>query len=543
MRQRLSSLPARLVMAAATLLLIGAVASLAAGDLGARSGGREYRTPGDLAALLADDEATVVVGEDGKPLLGKDGRPLRVGKDGRTIVDSKGRPVLDESGKPLQVGSDGTVHSGRTGDRTKPRKKKRPGRLPGKKPTTPDSGSREPVVVGIAYNDAERLNEIFARYGGRARASDGGSDTPAVADYINATGGIDGRPIELRLREYDTTDGRPYDVTFAEVCNTFAEGKRPVAVITIANDDELAPCLASKGIPMINDWPTAGTVAFQDLHAGHFFQPGSLALERFASPYVRTLAEENFFRGGARVALLRYSDAYTDAAVDSALRPALKQADVRLVAEEAVPYTRSVNDISGLLSRVGSAIVRFRAANVNRVISVDNTGQLIGLFMQAAEPQGYHPRYGLSSLNSPLFLRSSLPPDPLRGAVGIGWSPITDVAATDEGAVPQARVTCTQIFERAGVRELGDRSAYGQFGAYSRCSNLLMLRTALERVDASSAAAMRTALEALGGRHQSAVAMQSELSRSRHDGAQAYRVLRFVDGCNCFRYDGGPRQF
>jgi hypothetical protein len=163
------------------------------------------------------------------------------------------------------------------------------------------------------------------------------------------------------------------------------------------------------------------------------------------------------------------------------------------------------------------------------------------LFAQAAGPQGYYPRYGLSSQNSPLFIRSSLSPRDVQGAVGIGWSPITDVAAGQEGALPSTRVQCTDIFRRAGVQEIGDRTAYGQFGAFSRCSNLLMLRKALADHASDSPAALRAALEALGGSFDSAVAMQTSLSGARHDGAIGYRYLHFDDGCACFVYTGGVR--
>lgn len=523
---------------AVVVVALGAIASLLAGDLGATGQHPSYRTPRELARLLDSGPTTaVVVDAQGKPLRGRDGKPLRVTRHGR-IVDSKGRTVRHADGTPLRISSR-TLGKGRRLGRQRAAHpappatpKHRHAKAPG------NSATSAPIVIGVAYNDAERLNEIYARYGGHARASDGGVVARAVADYINATGGIGGRKLQLRLRQFDTTDGRPYDVTFAEVCNFFAEGTRPLAVIAVGQDDELAPCLASKNIALISDFPKAGSTAIQAQFP--FFQPGSLALDRFAAPYIQLLASQGFFKGG-RVGLLRYSDPQTDAVVDGFLRPALKAAGVKLTAEQAVPVTQNVNDISGLLTRIGSAIVRFRAAGVNRVISVDDRGDLIGLFMQAAGPAGYRPRYGLSSLNSPLFLRASLPPDELHGSIGMGWSPITDVAAAQEGPINATRALCDQIFQRAGVQDLGDRTAFGEYAAYSRCSNLLMLQKALAHSDATDPAQLRAAIEALGSRFQSAVAMSTDVGRGRDDGAASYRLLRFDDGCGCFRYDGAPR--
>jgi len=524
-------------VAVALLVAIAGAASLASGDLGARRD-RQYRSASELASLLGQEGGRVVVNTAGKTIVDQHGRRLHVSARG-TLVDARGRVVHDARGKALKVGPSGTLPAGaveKQGPVRQPRRRRAPRRR-----SEPGAGSGPPVVVGVAFNDAQKLDQVYARYGGKARASDGGLDTRAVADYINSTGGIGGRKLVLRLRQYDTTDGRPYDVTFAEVCQWFAQGERPVAVITIANDDELAPCLASKGIPLINDWPSAGSTGFQARFPSFFFQPGSVALDRFAVPYVSALKEQGFFAGSAKVGLLRYSDPDYDAAANRALKPALAAAGVKLAAEETVPVTKSVNDLSGLLSHVANAIVRFRSRGVNRVVSLDNTGQVVGLFAQAAGPQGYYPRYGLSSQNSPLFIRSSLSPRDVRGAVGIGWSPITDVAAGQEGPLPQTRVQCSDIFRRAGVQEIGDRSAYGQFGAFSRCGNLLMLRDALAHRVASSPTALRAALESLGSAFQSAVTMQTSLSGSRHDGASGYRLLRFEDGCACFAYYGGVR--
>jgi hypothetical protein len=534
--RRLLALRTRPWLAAALILAVGGAATLAAGDLGAGRA-RDYRTPSALASLLAQDSGQVVVDPSGKPLLDKYGKPVRVSSSG-TLVDSKGNPVRDAKGRVIRVGKDGRIPGG-TVDGTSPGSR-RGGSSP-RRGAAPVRGGGESVVVGVAYNDADRLDQVYARYGGKAKASDGGLDSRAVADYINSTGGIGGRRLVLRLREYDTTDGRPYDVTFAEVCQWFAQGARPVAVITIANDDELAPCLSSKGIPLINDWPSPGSSWFEARFPSFFFQPGSLALDRFAVPYVSALKEQRFFSGDVRVGLLRYSDPDYDATANRALKPALAAAGVRITAEEAVPVTKSVNDLSGLLSHIANAVVRFRARGVNRVVSIDNTGQVVGLFAQAAGPQGYYPRYGLSSQNSPLLIRASLSARDVRGAVGMGWSPITDVAAGQEGPLPATRVRCSEIFRRAGIQEIGDRSAYGQFGAYSRCSNLLMLREALAKRPGSSPSALRGALEALGTGFQSAVTMQTNLSGSRHHGAAGYRFLRFDDGCSCFEYVGPVR--
>jgi hypothetical protein len=259
-------------------------------------------------------------------------------------------------------------------------------------------------------------------------------------------------------------------------------------------------------------------------------------MDRFAAPYVQALQGAGFFGSGARVGIMHWSDSEFDVAT-SALRDQLSRAGVKVAADGNVPFVRSAADAGSAVSRVASIIVRFRLAGVNRVVSVDQSGALMTIFMLAAEAQGYRPLYGLSTLNAPMSLLASVNPRQLRGAVGIGWMPLVDVPAGPDDDIPPVRAQCAAIYRRAGIA-VGDRSPYGQFSAYSFCDSLMILRRVLAHRRSTSQAAMRAGLESLGSGYTSALDFASRLDASRHDGAAGYRVLRFDGGCTCFRYDG-----
>jgi hypothetical protein len=136
-----------------------------------------------------------------------------------------------------------------------------------------------------------------------------------------------------------------------------------------------------------------------------------------------------------------------------------------------------------------------------------------------------------------MFLRASVPPRQLQGAVGIGWMPLVDVPAGPDDDVPPTRARCSEIYRRAGVA-VGDRSPYGQFSAYGYCSSLLMLRDVLSRAPNTGVDALRSGIEALGDRFSSALTFATSLNGDYHDGAAGYRLLRYDGSCGCFRYQG-----
>ena len=340
----------------------------------------------------------------------------------------------------------------------------------------------------------------------------------------------------LRLYKDDPTDGRSLDVHLQGGCSFFADGPRPAAVINTSDRALSAPCLADKGLTLITNGPTTASSPSFARYADTLFSPGSLAMDRFAGPYVNTLRSAGFFGNGSRVGLLHWSDSEFDVATD-ALRSKLDRAGVKIVADGSVPFVRSTSDAGSVVSHVANILVRFRLAGVNRVVSVDHSGTLLTIFMLAAEPQGYRPLYGLSTLNAPTSLLASVNPRQLRGAVGIGWMPLVDVPAGPDDDIPPARAQCAEIYRRAGVA-VGDRSPYGQFSAYSYCDSLLILRRVLAHARSTSLTAVRARLESLGTSYTSALSFATRLDASQHDGVDGYRVLRFNSGCGCFKYDG-----
>ena len=117
-------------------------------------------------------------------------------------------------------------------------------------------------------------------------------------------------------------------------------------------------------------------------------------------------------------------------------------------------------------------------------------------FMPAAENQRYRPKYSLRSDHAPAIqlAAAQVPPNQLRNAIGIGWSPVQDVAAEgDQGPTNAADRLCLDIFRKANI-PVTDRGA--RLASMSVCSGLLFLQQAMNRSTGVNSAAFAKASRA-----------------------------------------------
>lgn len=92
----------------------------------------------------------------------------------------------------------------------------------------------------------------------------------------------------------------------------------------------------------------------------------------------------------------------------------------------------------------------------------------IGYFMIQAEQQKYRPRYAINTFMGPTSVQVAVAPAAqLKGAVGVGWSPVTDVDAAHDDFYNHARIACDAYVRKSGQDFTGKRSA--QFAAASLC--------------------------------------------------------------------------
>jgi ABC-type branched-subunit amino acid transport system substrate-binding protein len=359
----------------------------------------------------------------------------------------------------------------------------------------------------------------------------GGADQRGYAEslvaYLNANGGIAGRPVEAVYREVDITGlvANPDSSDQAD-CEHFTDAGVFAVLSPLPLGAVLGPCLGSRGIPLVVASPEEfSSHDLGDLQ-GMFSMPMTPTLHRQAEIIIGALDSQGFY-DGARVGLVWYDKPASRSAVEEAFRPAFAARGIDVEEFVMSSYTSS--------EQYSSAVLRFKARGITHVQFVDVSGLVALQFMQYAETQQYRPRYGLSSANSLSAVQSAVSPQQLRGAIGVGWMPSLDTAEH-----PGFSTTATECLDalRADGRRTGDRVAVAL--ALWTCETLWFFRAALERAPEHTVGGFVAGLASLGDGYVPADTFAVRVGPGRYDGPAAVRPLAYDDGCSCFRYTGDP---
>ena len=284
-----------------------------------------------------------------------------------------------------------------------------------------------------------------------------------------------------------------------------------------------------------------GSYSTLDAHAfaslPYWFEPDTMPLEKLVEVYVRAAARSGFLKG-ARIGLIYDSYPQFSAVATKVLVPAIRAAGGEVVSS----FQQSIHgaaDIGAGSSAMNSAVLQFRSANVSKVMFLDAWVGAWVQFAMAAQAQGWHPSYALSSQDGPQDALSTglVPAAQLPGTVFAGWFSVGDVGPRDAGSWPR-RSECLSVFRRAGIdAEALSTDGYG--AAMAMCTGLLALRDAGTGLQgAKTSGDLAGSLVRLGEHLQSAVVPVTRFAAGRQYGVAAWRPGAYVPSCQCFRYTG-----
>lgn len=362
----------------------------------------------------------------------------------------------------------------------------------------------------------------------------------AMVAWINSHGGIAGRKVVPVIREHDiNNDSRSVEEA---MCNGFTDDDKVFAVVLAAQGyPETRRCYAQKKTLILDPTPFLyGADSFRAL-APYYWSPDYVNYSRVMRALVPTLKAQSYFGAGYKLGVVTYDVDVYHSIVDNDLKPALKAAGITLD-ESNVKYI-SNTDIPTIQRGATQAVAQMQVAGVNRVIFA-GLGPYAPLFMSTAEAAHFNPRYGITSYDQPRFSqgwKAMNPTSQLQGAVGIGFSPVMDVADGQMAFPAPGEKFCIDIFKAAGITwaERAD-SGYG----LSYCDALLMLQKAASGIGSDlSVQTWAAGAARLGTTFQSAIAMHTDFSGGRMDGGNGYRTLTYTNGCSCFVYSGPVRRF
>lgn len=352
----------------------------------------------------------------------------------------------------------------------------------------------------------------------------------ALAKDLNARGGLLGRKVVLVPRAISLANLIRDPAAEEQAACTFWTEDEPVFAVISGQFVFLTPCLGKRGVTTVGG---GGIVDPTDQARDRYFGAGGARQDLLASVFVQRLQAQGYFsgwdaaRGAAGAAPARVGMIYQDLPV---YHRYYKVVMAELKARR-IPYSEPVIYAptgEGVASASSSAVLKFRSEGVTHVF-----GAAL-LFFQAAESQGYRPRYSFDSRVPPAVIAANVGPEQLRGAMGVGFQPTYDVERPqDPGAVSTEATRCLKVMTDAGVSWQAARSV--QHAVLSECAGLWALEAALQTAGAIGADVLPPAFASLGTR-PSAVTFSESWRGDRLASASVVADLQYAEACRCFGY-------
>jgi ABC-type branched-subunit amino acid transport system substrate-binding protein len=360
----------------------------------------------------------------------------------------------------------------------------------------------------------------------------------ALEAYVNAHGGINGRPVKVVFATLDATSTQPYASFYEQQCTTWTQDNHVAAAISVGqglSSDALPACLGRRGVALAA-W-TKGGISQRMLQKWPLFTaPTYMSMDRTYRALVERLSARGYFKTG-KVGLLRFDTSDYEQVAAKVIKPQLAKHGVTLAAEQAFAMPESTADLSRMASQVQGAIVAFRAAGVDHVLMEDLNGAIALQWMTVAEQQGYRPTYGLTSDSIPDYMAATIPGQQMVGAMGIGFSPSPSGVDTSGDRNPMrssaATKQCLDILKKAG-QDMSQGSV--QETALLGCDAFFFVVQALRLGGADG---FRAGLAKIGSSFQPATTGATAFDLVRRDGPAFVRDNAFDSACSCWRYVGG----
>lgn len=406
------------------------------------------------------------------------------------------------------------------------------------------------VYVGLVYS----TNSDAVQKAGGANgltSGDAQADGNAIIDDINRHGGVGGRKLVPVWQPFDATSTQTIDQQYASICAHFTQDKRVFAVDG-QGTASYRSCLHRAGVVQIDaDLPDASDSEFDAYPT--FIEMGYPKLSRIAKAQLQALAGQKYFTpwdagrgsGPARCGVVTYDDPAYTPVVNNVLIPGLKKLGCDPGANVArITPVNTASDYGPQASAVQSAELKFNSAGVNHVVMFEGNGGLSLFFMNQAESQRYHPRYGVSSTSGTeaLINAGDVQKDQAVGAVGFGWIPGVDLPPNrnpDNGPYSSdSRRHCIAVYKQHNIT-FPDVNAEGV--ALEFCATLYLLQTVLNRTpQLITPQSFVNVVDSLGTSYHPAGSLGNDFGPGRHDGASVGYYWAYFNDCQCMHYTGKP---
>ena len=414
---------------------------------------------------------------------------------------------------------------------------------------TPRRGPAGSVPVGPGVTASEiALGIPYCRdcAAGNAALGAGGEDPGderryyrAVIDDVNARGGVLGRKLVPVFHGFSANDSN-VEVVAQAACETFTKDNQ-VLIMTFRGDVAYE-CAKKAGILVTG----TGNIGPTYQEFPNLFAPSLIRLERMFEVTVRSMVKAGWHKPSppwptGKIGLITWDDAEYRYAMKHGYLKGMRDTGLKATDVRYIKVPDNVQALGDASAAISNAVLRFREQGIDHVFIGDGPAGVFSgtgltlLFLQSAKSQGYYPRYGFNSYNSPDFPQH--PQDQLVGMVAIDF--VDNQPANDQGIAPnQARERCFALMRKKGL-PVGQNQT--QNVAAGACEFVWFAEAAVKQATAGTTLPyMIQAAESLGTNYRSPTTYGTRLSPTLHDGARLFRELRYDESCSCIKYTSKP---
>jgi hypothetical protein len=380
------------------------------------------------------------------------------------------------------------------------------------------------VKIGYEYIESAEFGSAAGGLGLKGTAvGNTREEAQAVLDYINSHGGVAGgrKLVGVPFKQDPTADAATHDQA---ACAYYTEDNHAFAAMAI--DDGMVACLHDHHTVSLSSVVTKHLVT---TYPHDMFAPGLYEAGEASAKLAQLLHDHGYFDPGTKLGVI-YDPDHKDAFAQDFV-PTLHRYGIQVTASAEIDESSS-----SVAADVQGAQLQFAAKGVNHVVIL-NAGLLALVFMQQAESQRYHPRYGLWSGNQESLLQSqAFARDQLPRSIGMGWSPANDVDQNHQQPNAAGR-QCDAIMKARGLVAVSSLDHALQL-AY--CATFFFAAEALDAAGSLDPLGFQAGVESL--RHptlSAALGYAESYGINKHWGTGAVRMTAYLPSCSCFVYRSG----
>jgi substrate-binding family protein len=421
--------------------------------------------------------------------------------------------------------------------------------------TTGFAGGGGPLGPGLT-STVMYVGVVNIKNAGAANAALGATGSSTTVDWkkpyeivikdINAKGGIAGRKLAPIWADIDATSSQTIDQQTQAACATWTQDHKVFAILAGDAGGVIQEC--TEKARAVNIIPAGDSTPDDFRRYPHYVEPSGMHIVRMGPVTVKGIAAQGYFDKGTRLGIITWDQSNYREAIRDGYLPALRQQGITPATDISyVHVPQTFNDLGGMNSDVNSAVLRFSGQDIDHVMIIDGSagicaGACLGYeFMNQAQSQDYHPRYGFNDFNyADTSVDSLYPHQQLVGSVAVVWGDPDD--AHDVGYhVNKSREDCYKLMKDNGF----DYDATDDNQTYvirTACEQIWFMRAVVGKMGNAvlNNDNFMAGVNQIGSSFQSLSTYVARISATQHDGASAVRNERYFESCTCYKFTSAP---